>query len=276
MVNAVAFHDWVIFLKIELQRQQAIVDSPDLFPRRDYQPYSRPAPTSMLPNQVLSFQQHAQTQSFQKSSGLSYNVSGSSGEYSSSEFEMSLPQASLDQQVCNPSSSSFIRSDSVPQNPVPHFDYQRSNSFPQQSQVLRKTEKNFSDSFESLSGSHKSPEYMAVKRCTSELELALQQCIPRVTSACLSKDLISEDIMQHMHTNVSDSEKASRLLSCVRRSIMNDGAKFSAFIEVLGKEQYLDAVKIQLLQECVSKGSIRFFVLYLDMISHEKTFFSNL
>ncbi len=94
-----------------------------------------------------------------------------------------------------------------------------------------------------------SPEYKAIQQSTDILVSAIQQCISTVTSRCFSKSLISEDVVDYIHTNNPDSDKASRIVTCVRRSIKNEVTKFHEFVEVLQAERYLDSAVNQLLEK---------------------------
>ncbi len=100
-----------------------------------------------------------------------------------------------------------------------------------------------------LSSSDGSPEYEAVRQCTPELETALQQCLTSVAAKCLSKGLIPEDVIDYIHTNIPDSEKASRLLKCVRMTIKNENSKYRAFVEVLQTARYFERSLSRLQEE---------------------------
>ena len=76
---------------------------------------------------------------------------------------------------------------------------------------------------------------------------AIQHCILSITDACLSKNLIPEESIDDV--NVSKSERARRLLSCVRGSIRTENAKFHTFVEVLQAERYLEGALNQLQEE---------------------------
>ncbi len=93
-----------------------------------------------------------------------------------------------------------------------------------------------------------SPEYEAVQHCAESLVTALQHCISTVTTACLSKRLISKDVEQYTFTDHSNIDKARLLVSCVCTSIQNDSTKFSAFVEVLRLDSFLEGVLNQLLE----------------------------
>ena len=100
-----------------------------------------------------------------------------------------------------------------------------------------------------------SPEYEAVLQCTQDLVASLQYCIPSVTAACLSKGLISKDVEDYTFTNNPDSQKAARLLACIRESIRIESTKYQAFIEVLEGETYLEGALMKL-KEKFSKFSL--------------------
>ncbi len=116
----------------------------------------------------------------------------------------------------------------------------------------------------SSSGDHCSPEYEAVLQCTDILMKVLQQCIPSVTSTCLAKKLISEDVAAYTHINNLDSDKASRLLTCVRSTIQTDSSKFTTFVEVLQADTYLASTADVLLEKhgkCLAIASMVTFML---------------
>lgn len=98
----------------------------------------------------------------------------------------------------------------------------------------------------SSSSSDASPEYEAVRQCTPSLVEASKQCITRIASNCLAKNLISEEVYDYIHTSIPDSEKASRILKCVRGKIKNDSTKFNDFVVVLQSEKFLEDVLTQL------------------------------
>ena len=92
------------------------------------------------------------------------------------------------------------------------------------------------------------PEYEAVRQCTGTLVTTVQHCISLVASDCLARGLISEDVEAYIHTNNPDSEKSSRLIACVCESIRNERANFSAFVEVLKADRYLEGALNELLE----------------------------
>ncbi len=107
-------------------------------------------------------------------------------------------------------------------------------------------------------------QYEAVLQCTDILMKALQQCIPSVTSTCLAKNLISEDVVAYTYTNNLDSDKANRLLTCVRSTIQTDSSKFTAFVEVLQADTYLASTADVLLEKhskCLAIASMVTFML---------------
>ncbi len=83
-------------------------------------------------------------------------------------------------------------------------------------------------------------EFEAVKSRTHSLVTLLRNCIPTFATECLTRGLISEDVDEITSTDNTDSEKAKRLLRCVRDRIRNEPSLFYTLIDVLKGYDFLE------------------------------------
>ncbi len=75
--------------------------------------------------------------------------------------------------------------------------------------------------------------YEAVRNRTSSLVCLVRHCITSFTEECLSRRLILEDVEEFTRGNHTDSQKAAKLLHCVRDVINSDPSCFDTLIDVL-------------------------------------------
>ena len=72
---------------------------------------------------------------------------------------------------------------------------------------------------------------------------ALKTCCTSVAGGLFEKNLITEDVKAAMSLNISDQEKAEKLIDSVRAQVANKPEKINVFIEVLRRNGIKDAAK---------------------------------
>ena len=98
-----------------------------------------------------------------------------------------------------------------------------------------------------------SPQYRAVTACYDQLVTAIQHSVSSVTSGCVTKGLISEDVEDVVTSGtMSKGEQARRIMQCVRDAIKLNPSRYDDFIEILKNDHSLADV-LEILQNKYSE-----------------------